>query len=139
MYQDMNDALVEHAHTQGFHLPDRALQKISHTLNIAHCFEHEGRVDYFTDIFGVRLLHAKGLSADGALSAMNRVYVKGLRWSHQQMRLIPEGVALLLFDEDAATHQADARSLVDSVDGPTPAGGPIGQQLQQMGWSGAPK
>ena len=136
--QDMNDALVEHAYTQGFHLPDRALQKISHTLNIAHCFEHEGRVDYFTDIFEVRLLHAKGLSADGALSAMNRVYVNGLRWSHREMRLIPEGVALLLFDEDATTHQADARALVDFVDGPTSAG-PIGQQLQQMGWSGAAK
>lgn len=137
--QMMNEELVHYAAEHEYRLPERAILKISHTLNIGRCFESEGRTDYFTDIFETRLRPAMGITAEGALKAMNRVYVNGLRWTHHDLRLDLRGLAMLLFDDEAEAHLQDARALIEAVDGPTSGRGPIGQLLDEQGYPRADK
>lgn len=129
----MNEALSEHAWREGMTWPRRALDKITHTLNIARCFESEGRTDYFQDMYSTQLKWVPGITVDGALDLMNRVYAQGLHWAEPSLRLVPEGLSLLLFDDASEHHIRGARALIERAIGPRAPEGPLGQQLRAQG------
>ena len=93
---EMNNKMRQFAYKNTLEVPDLAIIKIIHTLNIAHCFEHDGKIDYFTDR---ALPLSPVVDVDTALDNMNALYVRGISLGDPNAPLIEEGLTLMLFDE----------------------------------------
>lgn len=113
----MNDELKYWARQSGLSLPDRAIEKITHTLNIGRCFrDAHGNRQYHEDIYTVRLTPA--VEVGEAIRAMHEVYVRGIRIADASVPLDPEGIAWLLYDDEWEDHVHEADDLVSLVGGP---------------------
>ncbi len=96
---EMNSELVKFARQQSLGLPDRAIQKLLHTMNVAECFSDGGQARRFREPSQTRL--RAGVSLADALIAMHEVYVRGIQAIKPQAPLHDPGLALLFFGEDA--------------------------------------
>lgn len=124
---EMGDLLKHYAFQQGFDWPDRAYEKIVHTLNIAHCFEaSDGYIGYFNDLFSTRLRPAVPL--EEAIAAMHHTYIMGIRLSAPSLPLVPEGLALLLLGEQSPEALTVVKRLLERFGRPADT---LGQRIQQ--------
>ncbi|MBI2321427.1 MAG: hypothetical protein HYU88_04890, partial [Chloroflexi bacterium] len=112
----MAEILTEFARSKGLNVPLQALQKLTYTLNIAKCLSRDGRTpefvrepDMLNDYF--RLV----VDASAALERMHRTYLTGILHERPSTPLIPDAVALLLFNaaDEEATQRAE--KLIDEV------------------------
>jgi hypothetical protein len=112
---EMGSELIWHARSQGLQWPDRAIQKLLHTLNIALCFTDGGQARYIQELFHTRL-HA-ATSLEEALAAMHEVYARGVRMAEPHVPLNDWGLAALFYDDEAEHHIAEVRSLIERITG----------------------
>ncbi len=73
---EMNDMLRETAEDKGFALPARALQKLTHTLNIGNLFARNGKAAYEPDMTWTRVTASTDI--DTALDRMHATYLASI-------------------------------------------------------------
>ena len=117
---EMNSELIKFARQQSLGLPDRAIQKLLHTVNVAQCFSDGGQARRFREPSQTRLRAATSL--EEALDAVHEVYVRGIQAVKPQAPLLDRGLALLFFDDAADLHIPEVRALLERVTGRPPAG-----------------
>ncbi len=117
---EMNTELINFVRWGKMSVPDRAVQKLQHTLNIAKCFTDGHRPDYFQDLFSTRLRPA--MTLDAALLAMHDVYIRGIHMEERSADLRPDGLSLLFYGDQSEAHIEEMRCLVETVTG-RPASG----------------
>ena len=117
---EMSSELIKFARQQTLGLPDRAIQKLLHTVNLAQCFSDGGQARRFREPSQTRLRAATSL--EDALDAMHEVYVRGIQAIKPQAPLDERGLALLFFDEETRGHVTEMRALLKRITGQAPAG-----------------
>jgi len=110
---EMSSELIRFARQQTMGLPDRAIQKLLHTLNVAECFTDGGEARRFREPSQIRL--RAGCALESALDAMHEVYVRGILASRPQTPLDERGLALLLFGEEGRRPVSALRALLKRV------------------------
>jgi hypothetical protein len=110
---EMSSELIRSARQQSMGLPDRAIQKLLHTLNVAECFTDGGQARRFREPQQTRLRAARPL--EGALSAMHEAYARGIQALRPQTPLDEKGLALLFFGEEARRHVTETRALLKRI------------------------
>jgi uncharacterized protein (TIGR00288 family) len=130
----MNDGLKRYARQQQLGAPDRAIEKLTHTLNIARCFAHEGRVEYWTDM---TLPLTTAVEEPAAIERMHETYIRALRLAVGDIPLEERGLALLLFDEVTDATLARVRPTIAELDGRSGEGSesPMAAALRRAGVS----
>jgi hypothetical protein len=93
---DMGNRMRLFAVKNGLFVPDRAINKIIQTLNIARCFAHDGKNYYFTDM---TLSLTPVVDVAVALDKMNATYLDCIQQGDPNATLVEDGLALMLFDE----------------------------------------
>jgi uncharacterized LabA/DUF88 family protein len=112
----MNETLTQFAHSSGLSVPFEAIRKLTFTLNIGRSLSPDGGEGQFVrnpDMFRDYFLPV--VDEDRALDEMHRTYIAGVRMEHPDIDLVPEGVALLLFDSRESWATERARNLLDDV------------------------
>lgn len=109
----MNEQLKAYGRSQGHGLPDRAYDKIVHTLNIAKCFQDQGYRCYCQDLYYTKLRPA--VEVDTALELMNAVYVQGILWERAAVDIDDDGFAMLLYDDEYEPHVDSVARLLDRL------------------------
>jgi uncharacterized LabA/DUF88 family protein len=111
---NMNEMLKARAALDGITMDARAIEKITHTMNIAGLFRDAdtGGSGYFTDLGSQRLRLHDGASTESAMAAMHQTYVNGIHWAEPMCPLRAEGIALLLFGGTADEHVEQATGLI---------------------------
>jgi len=113
---DMIAALEAHALAENLAVPKQALVKIVYTLNLARCFsgtDNGARVVRHGEFQTVRLRLL--VDAERALQLMDRTYVNSIRIYQRECPLIPEALALLLYEEAGETALREARAIADGA------------------------
>lgn len=110
LYELKNFSMRRH-----LNIPDRDIEVLVRTLNIAHCFAAAGIVAYQYDFSDTKVTAAVDL--DEALLLMNYTYVKGITLELPDVPLLEEGIASFLFDSVNDDTRADARKIIDRVSG----------------------
>jgi hypothetical protein len=119
---EMSSLLTKFGRQQGLGLPDRAIQKLVNTLNVAECFTDGGQARRFRDPSQSQTRLRAGTPLDEAEAAMHESYVRGIQAVRPQAPLDEHGLALLLFDEDTRRHLTEVRALLKRI-APPPAAG----------------
>jgi|GEM_PF-989838 len=122
----MTANLKAFARQQQMRIPDLAIEKITQTLNIARCFVSNGQPFYQHDLMTPVM---PSVDAVDALDAMNSTYVRAITFAVPMIQLLPEGIALLLFDEINEITLDRAKRVVNEVEGRSGDTGPTAMQL----------
>jgi hypothetical protein len=107
---EMNDLLRAEGGRSGLSLPDRAYNKLTHTLNIARCFADERGNGYFEDLHTVWLRPALPVAA--ALRAMQAVYIEGIKRARPDLPLRVDGLTQWLYGDAADEHLKEVEQTV---------------------------
>ncbi|MCB1188059.1 NYN domain-containing protein [bacterium] len=111
----INQYLMDLAARNMYHLPDRACQKLTHTMNIGHCFlfdgimEYRGRLDFHEP--NIR----PAVDAEQAMRRVNRTYLTGIRKDDPDIELRQRPVSMLLFNDSSDSHMFEVDQLLSSM------------------------
>jgi uncharacterized protein (TIGR00288 family) len=114
---EMNSELIKFARREAPGLPDRAVQKLVHTLNVAQCFTDGGQARRFRDPSQSQTHLHTAVSLADALIAMHEGYVRAIQAAEPQAPLNDRGLALLLFDDEADKRLREVRALLKRITG----------------------
>lgn len=93
---EMSDILMECARLNSLSIPQRAIHKITYSMNLGHVFAVDGECRFVNDIWHTKITPA--CDPDEALNRINTTYIEGIRRAQTDAPLDPGGVELLLFD-----------------------------------------
>jgi hypothetical protein len=116
----MSAELNDFAQWSSINVPVKAIYKLTYTLNIAKALSEDGMTGRFVrnpDMVYDCFLPV--MDANAALEEMNRTYLTGIRIERPTIELIPEAVALLLFDSRDSWAIEAADRLIHEVESGT--------------------
>ncbi len=106
---EMSDVLMECAQLNMLSIPQRAIHKLTYSLNLGHVFMVDGECRFVNDIWHTRILPS--CDADEALNRINATYIEGIRRARPEANLDPNGLELLIFDRSDKRTAAKLREL----------------------------
>ncbi|MCB1218357.1 NYN domain-containing protein [bacterium] len=111
----INHLLMDLAARSMYQLPDRACQKLTHTMNIGHCFlfdgqmEYRGRLDFYEE--NIR----PAVDVEQAVRRVNRTYLTGMLKDDPGLELRQRPLSMLLFSDGNDAHLHEVDSLLQGI------------------------
>jgi uncharacterized LabA/DUF88 family protein len=110
---EMSDILMECAKLNSLSIPQRAIHKITYSMNLGHVFVVDGECRFINDIWHTKI--RPSCDPDEALDRINATYIEGIRRAQSDVPLDPGGLELLLFDRRDKRTAAKVRELLSSL------------------------
>ncbi len=111
----INRYLMDLSARYAYHLPDRACQKLTHTMNIGRCFLFNGDTEYRKMIDFHEANIRPAVSAEEAILRVNRTYLTGIRKDEPNIEMRQRAVSLLLFNDGSDGHAYEVDQLLSSM------------------------
>lgn len=110
---EMSDVLMECARLNSLSIPQRAIHKITYSMNLGHVFVADGECRFVNDIWHTKIKPA--CDSDEALNRINSTYIEGIRRAQPEVPLDPGGLELLLFDRRDKRTAEKVRELISGI------------------------
>jgi uncharacterized LabA/DUF88 family protein len=111
----INQILMDLSARYMYHLPDRACQKLTHTMNIGRCFLFDGQPEYRSKIFFQEANVRPSVSAEEAILRVNRTYLTGIRKDYPSIEMRQRPVSMLLYNDGGDAYIYDVDQLLSSM------------------------
>ena len=112
---EINQILMDLSARNMYHLPDRACQKLTHTMNIGRCFLFDGQPEYRSKIFFQEANVRPAVSADEAMLRVNRTYLTGIKKDEPNIEMRQRPVSLLLYNDGGDSYVYEVDRLLSSM------------------------
>lgn len=111
----INQTLMDIAARNMYHLPDRACQKLTHTMNIGRCFLFDGMTEYRSEVDFNEMNLRPAVGVEEAIVSVNRTYLTGIRKDEPDIELRTAPVCQLLFNDSLDSHMSEAKLLLSGM------------------------